>query len=207
MLTVRIILIFIAVMKMGNLNRVGGENDCIFNFEGRCTNPKITRGEPGASGKDYNSRIMCTHTQVGAPICGGYRQEGMVSTGSMERRRRYLALMEDGDKNGDYSCTEMYDWVMNTAAWRSMKPGPRALYLELKRIFNGKNNGLIAMGVGSASKLLSVSSKTVTGYFEELMRRGFIKQVPAKINGDSLWELTEVGIHGNEASAEFILWR
>ena len=53
-------------------------------------------------------------------------------------------------------------------AWATMKPGPRALYVELKRGFKGSNNGAIYLSHRDAAKAINVHRNTVGGYFLEL---------------------------------------
>ena len=53
-----------------------------------------------------------------------------------------------------------------------MKPGPRALYVELKRRFNGSNNGAIYLSHRDAAVALNVHRNTVGPMFRELERRG-----------------------------------
>ncbi len=46
-------------------------------------------------------------------------------------------------KKGAGRHVQLQEWFQRTEAWRTLKPGPRALYIELKRRFNGRNNGKI----------------------------------------------------------------
>lgn len=58
---------------MVNLRTKSGENNCYFNINGICTNPKITRGLTGESGRDWYSKQNCTFTQDGAQsLCSKY---------------------------------------------------------------------------------------------------------------------------------------
>ena len=78
-----------------------------------------------------------------------------------------------------------------------MKPGPRALYVELKRRFNGSNNGRIFLSHRDAAKALNVHRNTVGPWFEELQERGFIHMTqgphlgPSGIGLASVWALDE----------------
>ena len=58
---------------MVNLKTQSGENNCYYNIGGRCTDPKITRGLAGESGRDWDSKQNCTFTQDGAQsLCSEY---------------------------------------------------------------------------------------------------------------------------------------
>lgn len=66
---------------MTNLVTKSGENNCYFNIGGRCTNPKVTRGLAGESGRDWDSKQNCTFTQDGAQsLCSAYFFEGIWRT-------------------------------------------------------------------------------------------------------------------------------
>jgi DNA-binding transcriptional MocR family regulator len=94
-----------------------------------------------------------------------------------------------------------------------MKPGPRALYVELKRRFNGVNNGEIFLSHRDAAKALNVNRNTATAYFRELAERGFIAMTEAPhlgvagIGKASKWALQEEPIRGEEFAAKgFMKW-
>ena len=44
-------------------------------------------------------------------------------------------------KKGTGRHVQLAEWVMVLEAWATMPTGPRALYIELRRRFNGGNNG------------------------------------------------------------------
>lgn len=95
-----------------------------------------------------------------------------------------------------------------------MKPCPRALYVELKRRFNGANNGKIILSHRDAALLLNVSRNTATAYFQELAARGFIRMTqaphlgPSGIGQASHWALEELPTpDGRPAGKAFTRWR
>jgi DNA-binding transcriptional MocR family regulator len=94
-----------------------------------------------------------------------------------------------------------------------MKPGPRALYVELKRRFNGSNNGAIYLSHRAAASALNVSRNTVGPYFQELELRGFIRLTvgpylgPSGIGQASVWALEELPAQdGKTAGKAFMRW-
>ena len=78
-------------------------------------------------------------------------------------------------KKGDGRHVQLQEWFQGTEAWASLKPGPRALYVELKRCFNGSNNGRIFLSYRDAAEALNVHRNTVGPWFKELQRRGLIR--------------------------------
>lgn len=78
-------------------------------------------------------------------------------------------------KKGAGRHVQLPEWLQATEAWATLPPGPRALYIELKRRFNGTNNGQIFLSHRDAATALSVHRNTVGPWFKELERRGFIR--------------------------------
>jgi len=104
-------------------------------------------------------------------------------------------------------------WVMDCDAWQTMKPGPRALYVELKRRFNGSNNGDVFLSHRDAAKAMGVNKGTVGKYFAELRERGFIAVTQGHCLGSSgqgqadLYALTELPIATAPATKDFRAWK
>ena len=108
----------------------------------------------------------------------------------------------------------MNRWLQKSEAWATLPPGPRALYVELKRRFNGTNNGEIILSHRDAATALKVHRNTVGPWFKELEERGFITMTqaphlgPAGIGKASVWALSEVsGANGKPADKAFMSWR
>jgi len=82
--------------------------------------------------------------------------------------------------------------------WATLSPGPRALYIELKRRYNGSNNGKIILSHRDAAAALNVHRNTVGPWFTELQDRGFIHMAqapylgPSGIGKASIWALDEL---------------
>lgn len=117
-------------------------------------------------------------------------------------------------KRGTGRHVQIPEWLQSTEAWRTLKPGPRALYIEIRRRFNGANNGAILMSVREAADLLNVHRNTTPGYFIELERRGIIRQTREGYLGAeghgiaSTWALCEMPqANGRPADLSFREWR
>ena len=117
-------------------------------------------------------------------------------------------------KRGVGQFVQLHQWFMATEAWATLKPGPRALYVELKRRFNGANNGDIFLSHREAAKAINVNRNTITAYFAELQERGFIEMTqgphlgPAGIGQASKWFLEEEPTpDGKAARKAFMAWR
>lgn len=94
-----------------------------------------------------------------------------------------------------------------------MKPGPRSLYIALKRNFTGSNNGAIYLSHRDAAAALSVHRNSAGPMFKELERRGFIRMTvaphlgPSGIGRASCWALEELPTKdGRPAGKAFMRW-
>ncbi len=117
-------------------------------------------------------------------------------------------------KRGTVRFVQLPEWLMASEAWATLKPGPRALYVELKRRYNGSNNGRIFLSHRDAAALLNVHRNTVGKWFAELTKRGFIWMAqpphlgPSGIGQASLWGLSEETTDdGKPARKTFMSWR
>jgi hypothetical protein len=119
-----------------------------------------------------------------------------------------------GHKKGAGRHVQLPEWLQSSEAWATLKPGPRALYIELKRRFNGVNNGRIILSHRDAAQAINVNRNTVGGYFAELEARGLIAMTRAAYLGPSgvgqaaLWALQELPtMVGRPAQRGFTRWR
>jgi hypothetical protein len=86
-------------------------------------------------------------------------------------------------------------YMRESLAWRTLKPVPRAAFVELVGLYNGKNNGWLAMSARTLSVAINVSRATAARALKELTERGFIEQTrrggfSCKIRLASEWRLT-----------------
>ena len=102
-------------------------------------------------------------------------------------------------------------WIVRSAAWKSLKPTPRALYFELRKCFNGGNNGKISLSVREAVAELHIAKDSASKAFRELEAKGFIKcrqrgNFNWKLGFASIWILTEESYWTEFATKEFMRW-
>lgn len=95
-----------------------------------------------------------------------------------------------------------------------MKPGPRALYVELRRRFHGSNKGDMFLSHREAALALIVNRNTATAFFAELEERGFIRITvgphlgPSGIGVASKWVLEDEPTKGGQpAGKAFMRWK
>lgn len=117
-------------------------------------------------------------------------------------------------KRGNRPFVQLYHWMLATEAWATMSPGPRLLYIELKKRYNGHNNGDIFLSHRDAAKACNVHRNTVGSWFRTLEERGFIVMTkgahlgPSGVGVASTWVLTEHATNdGKRATNDFKKWK
>lgn len=65
-------------------------------------------------------------------------------------------------------------YILESPAWVGLSPPARAAVLELLRLYNGRNNGRIALSALGLSRRMPVSRATAARLLEELTERGFL---------------------------------
>lgn len=68
-------------------------------------------------------------------------------------------------------------FMLDSAAWCSLTPAERVVYVELRRRYNGKNNGLIALSVRDAADRCNINKDTARKALSRLQERGFTECV------------------------------
>lgn len=108
------------------------------------------------------------------------------------------------------------NYVFDCPAYRSLKPGPRALLFELVRRYDGSNNGRIGLGARGACVAVNIADKdTAVRYFDELQDHGFIR--PTKLGAFNMkvpgasrateWRLTWLPSGNDLPTKEFMKWK
>ena len=104
-----------------------------------------------------------------------------------------------------------YEWMLASAAYRSLSCHARCLLIELGRRHSGDNNGDIPMSVREAADLLGAAINTARGAFSQLEDKGFIRlsakgTFRLKSRHSTTWELTEWPRDGKLATKDFMRW-
>ncbi len=69
---------------------------------------------------------------------------------------------------------QLHHWMLGTAAYASLPPATRVVLIEVYRLYNGYNNGRLALGVRDAAKRCNISKNTAHRAFKELVAKGFL---------------------------------
>ena len=103
---------------------------------------------------------------------------------------------QKGRSKGGERHVRLTHFMMKTPAWRSLKPSERALYLEVAMVYNGSNNGFLALSCRDAGSRCHINKDTAAAHFKTLEDRGLIEcATPGgfsrKTPHASEWRLTE----------------
>lgn len=92
----------------------------------------------------------------------------------MKKPRRGRRPDATGRSRGTERHIQLTHFLLDSIAWKSLTPTPRALFIEVMKRYNGVNNGHIGLGVREAGEELQVKPHTAGIAFGILMDRGFL---------------------------------
>jgi hypothetical protein len=106
---------------------------------------------------------------------------------------------------------QLYHYMLDSEAWRSLQHLDQAIYVELCRRYNGQNNGKIFFSLREGAERFKAGKMTVSRSLERLSDRGFV--VPTKkgafhckIRHATEWRLTDYDCDGSLATKDFMRW-
>ncbi len=104
-------------------------------------------------------------------------------------------------------------FLLNSPAYLSLTPAARAVYVEIARLFNGRNNGYLALSVRDAAERCRINKDTAAKALVSLQEAGFIECAAQgafsyKVRHASEWRLTTVRCDKTGAlpSKAFMRW-
>lgn len=109
----------------------------------------------------------------------------------------------------------LYHWMLGSAAWQSLSPNARAVYVEIAARYAGpaSNNGRIPYSVRDA-RSMSIGKTAAALALAQLQDRGFIAPVTKgafslKLCKATEWRLTEFpcDVTKLDATKDFMKWR
>jgi hypothetical protein len=139
-----------------------------------------------------------------------------MSSERLEKKRNNRFKRRSGaDKTGRSKFPETFvkltRHLLRSEAYLSLKPIPRAVYTELRRRFNGKNNGGITCSLREIETEVNCSKDSAAKAFAELQEKGFIKcsqpgSFSWKVRHAPSWVLTEESYRDELPTNEFLRW-
>ena len=105
-------------------------------------------------------------------------------------------------------------FLIESPAWRSLTPAARAIYIELAKLYNGRNNGWLALSVRDAAERCRINKDTASKSLAILQEVGFIDCVTPggfsrKVRHATEWRLNSERCDKTLAlpSKAFMRWR
>jgi hypothetical protein len=103
-------------------------------------------------------------------------------------------------------------FFLKTEAWRDLSTDARALYIVLKDIYNGQNNGYLFLSARDAAERINRHRDTACKAFHDLEDHGFIKarqkgSFSYKKRHATEWILTEYEFNGQHETKDYVQWR
>lgn len=128
------------------------------------------------------------------------------------KKKRFRKPNATGRSAADVKHVRLHRWVMESAAWRSLSIGARALLPELYLLYNGGNNGELFLSTRDAGRRLGVSKSSASRLFMELESRGFIRArqrgaFSLKVRHATIWILAEFEHASQPPTMDFMRWR
>jgi DNA-binding transcriptional regulator YhcF (GntR family) len=128
-----------------------------------------------------------------------------------KNRKNGKATAPNGRSVGKSRFVMLYKFMTSCPAYCSLSNNARALYIELKLLFNGSNNGDLFMSVRDAAASINVSVGTASKTLNELQEKGFIRpkkrgSFHLKLRHATTWILTEVDYCGTPPTKDFMRW-
>lgn len=118
-----------------------------------------------------------------------------------------------GRSKGEGPYIRHFEWMLRCTAYRSLTPNARCLLTELKRLYNGRNNGQLFLSIRIAAELLGVGKSTAQVAFKDLESRGFIRPAikgsfhwKSRERHSTTWILTEYEYGNQPATKDFMKW-
>jgi len=107
---------------------------------------------------------------------------------------------------------QIHHYLLKSSAWLSLTPQARAVYIELAAIYNGSNNGELALSQRDTARRCRIAKDTAAKTLQELIDKGFIAietggSFGYKLRHATEYRLTDHAYGDKPASKELMSWR
>ena len=122
-------------------------------------------------------------------------KKGLAKKGVIESTERFVKLTYP---------------LIESEAWRWLRPISMAVYIELKRRYNRLNNGKISLSLSEAAYILKASKSSISTALKQLETHGFIKLIKkGYFTGRmaSEYALTDEQLDGYPPTREWRRWQ
>ena len=124
---------------------------------------------------------------------------------NLDKRLARKGIIESTERFVKLTCP-----LIESEAWRWLRPISKAVYIELKRRYNGLNNGKISLSLSEAARILKASKSSISRALKQLETHGFIKLIKkGYFTGRmaSEYALTDEQLDGYPPTREWRRWQ
>ena len=121
---------------------------------------------------------------------------------------------KSGRSSGGPPFVQLYRYLLDSAAWLSLSPYARTVFVVLLQCYNGRNNGRLCLSQRDAARLGGMAEGTARKALGELQDRGFIElatpgSFTTKVRHAAEWRVTAYpdDVTGELPSKAFMSWR
>lgn len=130
----------------------------------------------------------------------------------MSSHKRTKRAVNKTGRNKHDPFVKLSHFVLNSPAYKSMNSLSRSVYTELRKRYNGQNNGEISCSVRELERELHCSKDSAGKALKELVAKGFIKCAQAgsfhyKVRHAATWILTDEELSGMPPTKDFMRWQ
>ena len=122
-------------------------------------------------------------------------KKGLAKKGVIESTERFVKLTYP---------------LLESEAWRWLRPISQSVYIELRRRYNGLNNGRISLSLSESAHILKASKSSISKALKQLETHGFIKLIKkGYFTGRmaSEYALTDEQLDGYPPTREWRRWQ
>ena len=82
----------------------------------------------------------------------------------------------DRTHKGEGRYVTLHHYLLQCPAWLGLTVAARAVYVEVAKLYNGSNNGRLALSVRDAAARCNIARDTASRAFRELVDAGFLEE-------------------------------
>ncbi len=102
-----------------------------------------------------------------------------------------------GRSKGGGRFVQLYHSTMQTAAWRALRPAAVVVYLDLRSLYDGRNNGSLLLSCRQAADRTGIDKDTAARALAQLTALGFVEVAEPggfvrKVRHATTWRLTDL---------------
>jgi hypothetical protein len=100
----------------------------------------------------------------------GINRHARISGPKMANRQN-----KKGRSKGGQRFVQLHEYIARSYAWSRLSPTAKVAWMEIGLIYNGFNNGLLAVSSRDLGEKMDVGKSTAARAINELMRWGFLE--------------------------------